>query len=287
MKKFLAILILSVLLLRDFLKEKKKLKASEKESHPEERDSKIEKKENVQEEPVRESFVLSLFRDLTFGKGYDFSMEQASDDDCILHVMKLGKRVNFLFDIDQLVPGKGNPTLRTYIETFNEAADIATSEVIKYTPKASKRLVGIVSYSYNLDSEEISSMKILDKEIYSDFAEDRRDGLTEFYETIKNTGHTPELIEKIESKYKPEGATDFKVQSIYLSYEISWPLAGELGIGLTLESAVNTIIYLTNNVKVEKNGIRTTYKNVLFHEQSDMARYLAVDATNKIYTDSF
>lgn len=54
MKKILAILILSVLLLRDFLKEKKKLKASEKESHPEERDSKIEK-EDVQEEPVRES----------------------------------------------------------------------------------------------------------------------------------------------------------------------------------------------------------------------------------------
>lgn len=274
---------LGIFMYNDFKKEVKVLEKKEKEEKEESSMPKKDvkkKQEIVSENQQPESFIRGLYRDLYFGKGCNFGMENATDTDCIMHVFQEDKTINFLFDIE-LLDGRGNPTVKDFLNSINSEVEYVTTNLVKYTSKPQKYLVGIIWYTYKTDNDsEVYEARVLKPEIYSDFQ-----GLKDFLDSVKNCGYTPQLKETLREMYQIP-TEDFEINSISLSYRVSFPLAGKLGIGMTKETAGNSIISLSKT-KVEKNGVKTTYGNILFHESENLSNYLNVDKDNNIFTDSF
>lgn len=262
MKKLLVATSVLALLFREFIKEKKKLVEEPKEDKP-----------KVSENALTEmNLIESLFRGLYFGKELDFSIETMEENDSFLHVSQDDKNLKFLFEIPEIKSGYDNLQIGDYIRGFNKAAEHVEKEIVKFTSKPAKRLIGIVSFTYELsDNESKTVVTILNKDCYEDFAEEEgRDGLSNFYKAISNSDGIPEELSKLiqENYLNGKDVTKFKVNYITLGYEVAFPLRNKTGIGIGTEQAINALFYLSN-IEITKRDSSVSYGTILFHPEED------------------
>jgi len=220
--------------------------------------------------------------------------------DTLIHVSEVtngNKRyLDFLFEIpNYVIKSYKAPRIGDYIRAFNDAAAHINDEFVKYQ-KPHTKLEGLFMFSYlNPDydpeiedsSEYISKTLKLDSDLYGDYADDRHDGLTKFYEEVQlacddnEKGQLPSDLAEIFVNWICE-KTDLNLEDVRLDrgfvfnlvYRVSFPIADadQHQFGINLMSAVKSIKWLVENLVVlrdESSGKEVRYEHVMVNTLND------------------
>lgn len=272
----------------------------------------------------KENFVKKLYTATTFTAQpiVDDDMldtEDALDSSNTIHIYQRNRREvntggnfrdvhnkNFLditFEIpDYLTDLKSNRSslhISDYIRCINEASDHITSEIIRFTPKPERKLVGWlklkISYenpNYN-PNDDLDAYVEIPKWVYKCYEDGRGRGLTELYKKVTLDDTFGEAEEKLK-EFLGEAFPNLKVKVEFmgLSYRIIYPIQDELNpYGITLKTALDTVKYLYDELQIWKESSRpndfTEYNHILFHAPGkngnwSMNKFYDVGDENKV-----
>lgn len=240
----------------------------------------------------------------------------------VIHVMQSdtedgGKNLEFYFEIPSSTYRDGSykhPKLKDYIRKFKDAAYYMSKNITRTstsTPSGSKmwELVGFYVVSYKIsgrnypkvsegdDPEPIVYQRMvrIPEEDYKEFADPERnkDGLFGYFKTMEGSknGIRNFSVEFYDPSLKPgEEVYDLAVETPILMFKISFPISGiEVKSGISLESALRCIKYLTEEIIVARDGrldsTSVKYNHIQFHSKNydypelgfDFLRYYTVD----------
>lgn len=213
------------------------------------------------------------------------------------------RMLDFNIDIpDYVSESFRGPKIGNFLTTFSETAKTLSNEIVKFSPAARHKLVGFVVISRkDEDGNSKIEYRQLKDVVYKEFADDKHDGLTKFYETEKSRLNTTGAYDYIkEAKWLFANCPDLKeddetllIENIVLQYIISFPIRsnrpGEL-YGIDTKTGIECIKYLTEDLCVgrEDSRYKVTYQNLMFNAPNldgvpDLSWYYTVDPeTNKV-----
>ena len=190
------------------------------------------------------------------------------------------RKLDFLIEIkDWFKESYRGPKIGNYLTTFKEAAEKLSGEIIRFTEPAKHKLVGFVAISHDTPdgNDVVVEYKRLDPKVYSEYADDKHDGLTKFYEIEKTRflsmgqSYTKEYGDWIYTNCPELDKNDQStlVEDIILMYQISFPVRsnqpGEL-YGIDTNTGIKCIKYLTEDMIVGREGGKEhKYKHLIFH----------------------
>lgn len=237
-------------------------------------------------------------------------------DDRVIHVRqridtsKHGesrRMLDFLIDIpDYASQSYRGPKIGNFLTTFAETAKKMSEDLVKFSPKARHKLVGfvVISLKDKEGNDKIEYRRLKDV-VYREFADEKHDGLTKFYEIEKSRLNTTGAFDYIkEADWLFINCPDLKkedesllIENIVLQYIISFPIRsnrpGEL-YGIDTGSGIECIKYLTEELYVGREDSRdkVTYQNLMFNAPNldgvpDLSWYYTVDEkTNRVVIDN-
>lgn len=322
------VLVAGSLVVRAFKKEAKKLEEEKEEKELAKEniskgieelglsESKIKEEEKVGDEG---NLVKAIYHAIEFGEldgelwDRDYiDIDEVLKSDYVIHVTqsdtKKGSFLKFVFEIPDTVfdPKRFDyPRINDFINRIGDAAGYMASDIIKFTPKPTYRLVGhyIVSYNitgrYDKDSEggelleEYQKHIKIPKEDYEDFTEpgSKHDGLFDYVKYLfihgtENTRLKKKTINFYDPSLKPEEKIEnLEVRSVVLAIEVSFPIATEQNdhLGINVKTALRCLKYLLDDFEITKKGSNRVlkYDKLMFHSKNyeypdlgfDMTRY--------------
>ena len=198
------------------------------------------------------------------------------------------------------------PKIGNFLTTFAETAKTLSNEIVKFSPPARHKLIGFVVISReDKDGNSIVEYRQLKDVVYKEFADERHDGLTKFFETeMPRLNKDGARTYSKDAKWLFANCPDLReddetllIENIVLQYIISFPIRskrpGEL-YGIDTQTGIECIKYLTENLYVgrEDSRYKVTYQNLMFNAPNldgvpDLSWYYTVDPeTNRVIIEN-
>lgn len=210
--------------------------------------------------------------DLAFPKNGDPGIIHIIESKC-----KDEKRLDFVFELPNYVRGAfGRPQIADYIRTIKETSNLANDEIVK-GPRPFFNVELYVGVRYIFDEEKQSldnskdpesSFYRLPKSVYEEFADDRYDGLDNYYRDsiINGRFETPEFKKLLVE----QGIVDiqerhFEVADLRVMIRVSYKVAGENCTGINFLKASRVATYFADHLEVgHGDGRRSSTNKVRF-----------------------
>lgn len=285
-----------------FHREVKRLEAADEQARKDVEESgisfdKLQKEVTLTDEDEGNEFIKSVATGLFFNKNvpYDLiNVDTALKEEAIIHIVQntFNNRrcLDFLFELPNYVDGKCSgpryPQLRDYIRTIREMAEMVNNEIVKgpqpvVKPELYVGIREIDSDDKSLDKSEdcMSSYFKVPSEIFASYANEKHDGLNDFYYDVIKQG----MIEsgKLKELVAPEIPIDdsrFEVNDICVMIKVSWRIAEPGGgAGITFLTASRALLKFADEMEVvniarnrPSSGSGVMFEHILVHPHTDI-----------------
>lgn len=256
---------------------------------------KLDKEIDIDED--ENNLVKGLYVGVRFNPEWDLDIidvDTCLEKSNIIHLMQFNKgHLSFVFEIPEI---KNNtPKIGDYITKFSSTANKLWEDIVKYSPKPKTSLLGyfIVSYKEKDSDETKYGYLRIPESLYSPFADDKHDGLTEYIHRLR-TGQEQKSTVLDGVNFGDTGVVEMKAIDVQLFFQIEFPIQTKNSYGINLMSGMKCLRYLTENVTVKgKNGREVEYRNIFFHapnpidKEWDFMYYYDTDSNNNVIATDF
>lgn len=276
--------------------------------------------------PVDNNFVKAMFVGIESNPDWDdevINPDAVLNSETLVHITEArgqyGERfLDFLLEIPEYFSKTGSYNdlkIGDYFTAMRQLKDYLWSRVIVFSPEPKFGMGAYIAFSYMspVSNEKMTDFVEIPRRIWSNWAKDGHDGLTEFYEDVGTSGLQAiikkggeELLSKVSRLFDEkvaerfpdtEASPNYKFEDIRLMYRISFKEAesDERPIGITIKTGLQSLEYILKEFAVCKNGLRKTvkYSHFMFHAPNDegkfdsLTRYYVADSKRRIVPDYY
>ena len=266
-----------------------------------------------------EDFTKMLYTAVRFNSEFDIDLLDIDGvidnlDYKVIHVRqfdtktkhnKYRRRLDFLIDIpDYTGLSYRGPKIGNFLSTFKEAAIYMSENIVRFSPPASRRLIGSAVISRKINGNDVIEYRELKDVVYKQFSDEGHDGLTKFYYIEKEKINQIGALEYTKDAdwiftNCPDLSKDddtLVIENIVLQYMISFQIRSnrpdEL-YGIDVKTGIECIKYLTEQLYVgrEESKKKVEYRHLMFNAPNedgtpDLSWYYTTDEDDRVIIDN-